>query len=223
MTKPNVEQQPNGFYYQIPDYEPGLGKTANITVQMGAMASRLVQEERTRTHHPDGRAENVSEHSHMLSKIAPEIAAEMYPELDRGLIALYTSAHDDVEAYVLDTATDKIDAQGRIDKAQREARGLEQLLKEHAHMPAYCRTVHEYEAQQIPEARFVRVVDKITVLLIHIPNAGKIIQENYTFDQALENTRNTAQRLLNEYPEYEELIALRTELSHHLAHQYLAG
>jgi len=114
MTNLNIE--PNGFYYRSPDYDPDLSHAANTAIQMGAIASRLVLEERTRTHHPDGRAENVAEHSFMLAKVAAEIAAIMYPELDRGRIALYASVHDDIEAYVRDTPTDRIDAQGLLDK-----------------------------------------------------------------------------------------------------------
>lgn len=221
MTNPNIE--PNGFYYQAPDYEPSLSRAANVAIYMGAMASRLAREERTRTHHPDGRRENVSEHSNMLSKVATEIASEMYPGLDCGKIALFADAHDDVEAYVRDTPTDRIDDQGRLDKAEREAMGVKQLLEEHAHMPAYCRRIREYEEQRIAEARFVRVVDKLTVLLIHIPNQGKILQENYTRQGFLYLTKEAEERLLREYPEYDLLIEMRTELAHHLADLYLPG
>lgn len=219
MTNLNIE--PNGFYYQIPEHDPNLSKAANVTVQMGAIASRLAREERTRTHHPDGRRENVAEHSHMLSKVATEIAAQIYPDLDRGKIALFADAHDDVEAYVRDTPTDRIDAQGRLDKEAREARGVEQLLAEHAHMPAYCQTVLEYEAQQIAEARFVRLVDKVTVLLIHIPNQGKILQENYTREGFLRHTADADERWRAAFPEFNELNDMRTELANHLADLYL--
>lgn len=220
MTNLNIE--PNGFYFQIPEFDPSLSRTANITRQLGAKASRLVVEERTRTHHPDGRRENVSEHSHMVSQLAPDLLIEFYPHLDANLIARFGSIHDDVEAYVLDTPTDRIDARGRVAKVEREKSGLSQLLRDFSHLPDYSRRVKEYEEQKIAEARGVRVVDKLATLLIHIPNQGKILKEHWTRQEFMDATADMEQRLLAEYPDFEELILMRTELAHYIANQFLS-
>jgi len=88
-------------------------------------------------------------------------------------------------------------------------------------MPAYCQTIREYEAQEIAEARFVRVVDKLTVLLIHMPNQGKILKENYTREEFLYRTKQADERWRREYPEFSLLVDMRTELANHLADLYL--
>ncbi len=210
------------FFFKIPDYENGLSRAANIAIQMGAMSSRLVLEERTRCVHPDGRAENVAEHGFMLAKVAPELVAELYPALDENLVARYAGIHDDVEAYVCDTATDRITPQGMLDKKEREKRGIEQLKLEYAHIPSYVQRVSEYEEQIIPEARAVRVVDKLMVLLIHLPNNGTVLKQNYTSEQLLDNSRRKATELHDEYPDFKALIDLRKELTHHAADLYLS-
>lgn len=99
MTDINQAKQ---FYFERPPYIESISEAANVAFAMGAVASRLVAEERTRCNHPDGRAENVAEHSFMLAKVAPELAILLYPKLDPGLVARFAIVHDDVEAYVGD-------------------------------------------------------------------------------------------------------------------------
>lgn len=222
LFTPKMSTNPNGFHFQRPEYVEGLSHKANLAMAMGAMASRLVSEERTRTIHPDGRRENVAEHSLMLVKVAVQLARAMYPHLDAGIVAIKAADHDDVESYVRDTPTDRISEQGRDEKAQRETRGSHQLALEYGEIaPGYVRDHAEYEAQNDPHSRFVRVVDKIMVVLIHIPNKGKTLRENYTYEDFVAKTHETAARLFGEYPEYNELIDLRTEIAMYLADQYL--
>jgi len=210
------------FQYAVPPYDHSLSHAANVALATGSMASRLVQEKRTHTTHPDSRRENVSEHSHMLAKVSYALACDMYPKLDRGKVVLYSILHDDVEAYVGDTPTDAITPDERVAKKQREAAGVEQLLKEWTHIvPEYAVHVSLYEAQQDNEARFVRVVDKIMTLLIHIPNEGGQLREHWTFSMLTEWLIDGANDLYIEYPEYGDLINVRTEIGMHLARKYL--
>ena len=211
------------FQYAIPDYDNSLSHGANIVLAAGSIASRLFPEERMPTAHPDGRHENVSEHSHMLAKVAYVVACDMYPHLDRGKVVLYAVLHDDVEAYVGDTPTDRITPKGRAIKKELETAGIEQLVKEWAHLaPEYAVHVSLYEAQEDAEARFVRVVDKIMTLLIHLPNDGKELQKNWSFERLTWWTIQTANELQAQYPEYEALISVRTELAMYLARKYLS-
>lgn len=219
MTDINPAKQ---FYFERPPYIEGISEAANVAFAMGAVASRLVAEERTRCNHPDGRAENVAEHSFMLAKVAPELAILLYPELDPGLVARFAIVHDDVEAYVGDTATDRITADGLRDKEELERQGLEQLKIEYANIPSYAQLVSDYEAQEIPEARFVRVVDKLMVLLIHFPNDGAVLQANWTQETMLQHAQGRAESLLKQYPEFEKLVDLRNELVQVAAHKFFA-
>lgn len=212
----------HAFLYAVPPYDNSLMHATNVAIATGSLASRLVQEQRTRTTHPDGRRENVSEHSHMLAKVAYALACDMYPQLDRGKVVLYATLHDDVEAYVGDTPTDVITKDGRKSKKEREAKGMEQLVHEWSPIaPEYAVHAALYEAQEDAEARFVRVVDKLMVLLIHIPNKGEALKGHWTFTSLIQNAIEVANDLYSQYPEYGDLINVRTELSVHVAKAYL--
>ena len=208
--------------FSLPSKNKELSEKAWAARVFGALSSRLVTEERTGTVHPDGRNENVAEHSLMLVKVAIALGELHYPTLDSGKIAIFASLHDDVEAYVGDTPTDIISGHDPKEKKEREAAGLEQLCRDFAAInPRYVERVKEYEQQQTPEARFVRVVDKIMVELIHFPNEGAALQGYYTKEVAEESARQSEARLLNEYPEYADMIAVKLELAKFLRSQYL--
>ena len=199
-----------------------LSEKAWVARVFGALSSRLVGEERTRTIHPDGRRENVAEHSLMLVKVSAALAEMFHPELDSGKVAVYASMHDDVEAYVCDTPTDIVSGHDPIEKRQREAAGVKQLAKDFAAInPHYVARIKEYEAQEIPEARFVRVVDKIMVELIHFPNDGEAIVGYYTLESAEESARQSEARLMAEYPEYADMVEVKLELAKFLREKYL--
>lgn len=218
MTVPKEAQ----FLFKIPAANSELSTASNVAVQIGAVASRLVLEERTRTHHKDGRAENVAEHSFMLGKVAPELAELLYPGLDANLVARFALLHDDVEAYVGDTPTDHITQEELDAKAEREELGKERLLTEYAHIPGYSRLVEQYELQELPEARFVRVVDKIMVLLIHIPNRAVVLREQYNYTEFLKSEEKRIQRLAVRFPDFPEILELRRELGQHIADTFMA-
>ena len=216
-TKPPID-----FFFERPVDVAGLSRSNNVARSMGAIASRMVQEKRSRTVHPDGRRENVSEHENMLARVAPHMAAEMYPWLDRGRIALYATIHDDVEAYVGDTPTDSIAQHDPAAKKERERLGVEQLVLEYQDIaPAYVNDILAYEAQGAEdyEAQFVRIVDKFMVLLIHIPNNGEVLLQNYTYDEYMSATYESERKLLEQYPHFIELIEMRTELAQYIGDQ----
>lgn len=127
---------------------------------LGALAERLALVERTRLWHVGGRPENVAEHSLMLALIAPVLAEALFPDLDASLVSRMAAVHDAVEAYVGDTATDRIDDAGLAAKAEREAAGLAVLADDFAALPGFVGVVERYEAQACPESRFVRMLDE---------------------------------------------------------------
>lgn len=202
--------------------EEVLSHQAQLARMFGILSGQLVAEHRTRTIHPDGRRENVAEHSLMLVKVAIALAEEYYPGLDAGKIAIFASLHDDLEAYVGDTPTDSIAQHDPAEKKKREAAGLSRLVQDFSGVsPSYVSHMEEYEQQVTPEARFVRVVDKIMVELIHFPNQGAVLKQYYSHDSASEAITASAQRLMAEYPEYIDLISVKVELARHLADKYL--
>lgn len=213
MTSTSEEEYP--VHFRKPDHIPELSDKANLSLAMGAMASRLVGELRTRTYHPDGRRENVAEHALMLVKVSAYLAKEFYPGmLDAGVVAIKAASHDDVEAYVLDTATDRITDDERVQKDKKEAFGLRVLQREYADVsPTYVQDVTSYEEQEALEDKFVKLVDKIMVLLIHIPNNGASLLENYTYEEYLARTQSEDARLRAKYPHFTEIVDLRTELA----------
>lgn len=225
MEKTNIDLRPNGFYYQVPELSNELSRGARVAITMGSLASRLVQEERTRTHHPDGRAENVAEHSFMLAKVAVSLARELKdelpPDIDEGRVAISAINHDDPEAYVLDTATDRITEVELRAKAKREAQGVKQLLIEFAPIDnEYALSVEHYEKQLNVNDRFVRLVDKLMTLLIHIPNDAASLLEHYTKQEIIDNSRAHSERFRQEYPEFEVIHNLREELVQYLLDTY---
>lgn len=222
--KMNTDPAQSEVFFRKPDHDPSLSAPVNLAMAMGAMASRLVQEERTRTLHPDGRSENVAEHALMLVKVATRLTREYYPQLDAGMVAILSADHDDVEAYVLDTATDRISDSDRVLKHQREAYGLTVLQSEYADVsPSYVEDVTAYETQASAEAELVKVIDKWMVLLIHIPNEGKSLLANYTYEEYLERTYAEDQRLREQFKRFPELIDGRTELALYLGKKYYLG
>lgn len=209
------------FLFVKPDHEPELSNAANTAIALGAISSRLVQIERTRTIHPDGRAENVAEHSLMLSKVAPELASTLYPELDANLVASYASLHDDLEAYVGDTPTDMLAETSLTKKDELEAAALQQLLQEYEHMPRYASLIQQYESQSTPESRFVRGVDKLMVLLIHLPNDAAVLRHHYTRESFLVAEQQLLERDGYKYGEFELIKDLRVEISQYIADTFL--
>jgi 5'-deoxynucleotidase YfbR-like HD superfamily hydrolase len=215
MEKTNTE--PYTFLFERPPYVGSLSKEVNIILAHGSLASRLTAEQRTRTYHPDGRRENVAEHGFMLAKVAVALADELYPWLDRGKVAIYSIDHDDVEAYVGDTPTDSIAGHDKDEKKRREAFGEDRLVSEYVELsPGYVQDVVEYENQVVYEAQFVRIVDKMMVLLIHLPNHGDSLRQNYSYQQCLTDIEATERELLEQYPHFIELIQIRSQLARHV-------
>lgn len=120
------------------------------------------------TYHEDGvRPETDSDHTVMLAVLACDFAP---PELNRGRIAEFAIVHDLVEGYAGDAQTLTIDAAGKAAKADREHEALNRILSEFGASSWIGLTLLAYEAQVEPEARYVRVMDKVLPKLTHLFN-----------------------------------------------------
>lgn len=209
------------FLFEPSVTREGWSQLGQAALHLSEISERLTQEDRTLVDHADRRPENVAEHSNMLAITAAATAEEFFPDLNQDLVARYASIHDLVEAYVGDTPTHDISEQGKLDKEALEKAGLEKLKSDYRHLPKFVAFVESYEAQQVPEARFVRVLDKCMPAMMHFANKGVVLREYITKEELLQNSREKAAELRQDYPEFERLIALREELSERLAEEFL--
>lgn len=210
MSEPNESE----FLFAKPEHVPGLSDAANAAIALAALSSRLAQENRTRSFHPDGRPENVAEHSHMLSLVAVPLAQTFFPHLDSGMVARYCPIHDIVEAYVGDTPTDRIDSIELDAKETREKVAIEQLCREYAAVaPQFIADIVAYEAQVDLESRFVRMVDKLMPLLVQLPDHGNSMRVHYSAEEWQSINDTKIAQFLESYPDQTAVIRFREEIN----------
>jgi putative hydrolase of HD superfamily len=199
----------------VTDTTVSLSAIADALVRLGDHALALGRIDRTYCYHPDRRRkENVAEHTVMLGWIAPALAQQLFPELDRGLIAQLALVHDAVEIYAGDTPTLRITAAERLAKADRERAAANRIREEFlATLPWFTALVDEYESQRLPESRYVKAVDKLLPKIVHLLDGLHGLHEQ-GMDRA-ELTRVLTQQDLDMRGyagEYDALFAIRHEL-----------
>ncbi len=187
---------------------------ADDLVNLGRLALAFGKVERA-TYHPDLTPETDATHTVMLSWVACALAARCC--LDVGLVAQLVSVHDLPEVYAGDTQTLRIGAEGLASKAEREERATARLEGEFAAGGAswLTRTLALYNAQEIPEARLVRAVDKMCPKLTHLLNGGHAFHVLEMSAAEFEERMARQDRELREYAdadEFPELWAVRREL-----------
>lgn len=161
------------------------------------------------TRHPDGvRPETDAEHTLMLAFLALTLA-DQHPEwgLDVGRLAVLALVHDLPEVYAGDTNTaGGLTPSQQADKAAREQAATERL---HRELPGnvLMRALTTYEQQDTPEARFLRVLDKVLPRLTHTLNCGAALRD-LGMTVADLRAAHAAQRakLFAEYPEWEAAL-----------------
>lgn len=152
----------------------------------------------------NGERENDVEHSFHLALTATEFAATYHPELDTGLVAQFSLVHDLPESITGDVRTLTISARDRRKKEAAEkiaAKGLIETLPKHT-----ADLLRRYEEQIEPEARFVRLVDKLTPIVIHLLSGdNSTLKEDYgiaSSDDFYRRLQRKATQLEKEYPEF---------------------
>ena len=179
---------------------------ANLALQFGTVDRA--------TRHQDGRRpESDTTHTCMLGLLAIGLAPHAAVPLDPGLLAQLVYVHDLAEAYAGDTNTARgLDADQRRAKAEREALALERIRVELAGLPAVLRLVDLYEAQQLPEARWLRYLDKILPKLTHWLNGCSAVKAmGMTLADMQHSHRTQGAELRECYPEYTLLHQLFDE------------
>lgn len=184
-------------------------------VDIGAIVFNFARVKRV-TLADDGKTlESDTDHTVMLSIAACALAEQMYPDLDRGMIAQYAIVHDLVEAYAGDTDTFGITDEGRKAKEEREHQAYLRIKREFEHVfPWIPETISAYESLDTKEARFVKTVDKCMSKITHILNAGVYFKER---DMSAETIRHDyrlmADRARISYgKEFPELLTLMDDM-----------
>lgn len=205
------------FLFSLPQLKRRLSHKASDAIAVAFLSDRLANEPRKRVAHTSGQAENVAEHSLMVAKVAVALAQKYYPNLDVGKVALYAICHDDIEAYVGDTPSGEWARTDYEAKEVLERQGRDQLVKEFGDiLPAYAQTVIAYEEQTEPEARFVRVIDKLTVPLMHIADGGQAVNTYFTTETYVSNEEHRYSKM-KDYDDWQEMLELMPEMADYVA------
>lgn len=115
--------------------------------------------------YPDGHYENDAEHSFHLALSATEIAASYHAKLDIGLVSQFSIVHDLPEVYAGDVPSFGMSEEAKVAKEKAEKAATKKLLKE---LPLHtAQLLERYEEQREPEARFVRLIDKILPVVMY--------------------------------------------------------
>lgn len=197
-------------------HEKAAGIT-NLSLCLGGLAMRFAAVERVPRYTPETR-ENDAEHSYMLALVATEIADQYFPELDSGLVGRFALVHDLLELETGDVATFGISQSDLDAKHLAERRAVERLLDVLPKRTGQLLKV--YEQQDVPEARFVRFIDKLLPLVVDILGPGsQVMHEDYntyTKAQLIETENKMAERFAAMFPEQEltPLHIARNSLAH---------
>jgi putative hydrolases of HD superfamily len=165
--------------------------------------------------HPDGHRETDTDHTVSLTWLACSLARSFYPDLDLGKIAVYASVHDAVEIYAGDTYAVTAGEAELAVKKHREEDALHRLAQELRELSWLPEMIYLYEQQADPEARFVRLADKLMpklVLRIEGDPAMRLTAMGVT-GTSLREFRAREDVLFEQHrDEFPELCELRTRL-----------
>lgn len=205
------------FEQSIAQVEPAFIalNLSNTTLQLGRVAMNFARIERI-PRYEDGERESDAEHSFMLALTAPELARTLELPLDLGLVSQFATVHDLIELKTLDVPTLMLDDSALTQKELAEHNALQELLQE---LPPYtAHLLERYEHQSDPEARFVRLVDKLLPVVVDIIGEGRrVLEEDYSIHSrlALHNAYAAVhERHVRKFgDEFMELLAVHKELS----------
>jgi putative hydrolase of HD superfamily len=132
------------------------------------------------------RPESDTDHTFMLSLLACSLADSLYKDnLDIGLVSQFAGIHDLVEVYSGDTdSLVNSSEEAKKEKEKKEYESLERIKKEFGlEFPYIHKTIEKYELQDTPEARFVKLLDKILPKVTSILNNAFAIKIRKTKDE----------------------------------------
>lgn len=176
---------------------------ADTAVALGKLALAFGRVNRA-TFHEDGiRPETDTDHTVMLGVIA---IAACPPELDVGRVAEFCLVHDLVEAKVGDTNSYDITPEARAAKDKREEEAHQDLIEEFVDTaPRLIQMITCYELQRLPEARYVRYLDKAMPKITHLLNGCAAIKALGDSAEDMQRVHEEQfAKLSKEYPEFDD-------------------
>jgi 5'-deoxynucleotidase YfbR-like HD superfamily hydrolase len=216
---PQPQHTHRGFHpfpAQLPPDPPAVTELADGLVDLARLALAFGRIDRTAVYHPDQvTPESDTDHTVMLGWAACAIAKTWFPgQLDVGLVAQYSLVHDAPEVYAGDTPTLRITDGGRAAKATREAAAVDRLAAEFTHrLPWFVYTLRNYEEQRLPEARFVRGVDKIMPKLVHLlDRCTGLIEQGISRAELADVFAKQREDMTGYVGEFQALMDIRDEL-----------
>lgn len=198
-----------------------MGDQLSRALTLARIALAFGRVERATLHEDGKRPETDTDHTVMLGLVACELAP---PGLDRARIAAFALVHDLAEVYAGDTQTLVVTPASLAAKKARETAALARLATELGEGSWLAELLATYEEQREPEARFVRVIDKVLPKLTHAFNgcaAAQALTDRAGFDAA---HARQFQTLAAEYPEFPEALELlRASMAHAEARWHESG
>ncbi len=172
------------------------------------------------------RLENDVEHSYMLAVLAPELARALGLDLDIAKIREFALVHDLLELKVGDANTFDLTPTELVEKERRELEALEELLGELPELTAA--SLKEYEAQDTPEAVFVRMVDKLLPLAVDVVGDGvRVLREDFgvdTLEELVDSHDKLHGRIADKFGErFPDLVAVHAALCEIVEKKYAAS
>lgn len=155
-----------------------------------------------------GRYEDDAQHSWSVALLAAALAPQIDESLDVGKICQFGLVHDLVEVVAGDVSN-FASASEKASKDEREAAAKQALEDKLKALPWITATIHEYEAQATPEARFVKSVDKIIPLLFDYIEEGQFYKSHKItpelWQEQLQKHREKASKHAGAFEYYDEL------------------
>lgn len=187
---------------------------AEAFTALGALCMQFGKVDRI-TYHPDGTPESDTDHTVMLGILATAFAEAHLPELDLGMVAQFALVHDFIEVYAGDTPTLRLTAAIAADKKKREDAAFKRISVEYAASYAWLPAmILLYETRELPEARYVKAMDKMLPKITHILNHGRTIrEEGMSWDDVQERYSRQREELLSYAADFPALFDLRDALT----------
>jgi len=206
--------------------QPNVQQAHDQLLALGDLTVKFADIHRV-TLYPDGHYENDAEHSFHLALSAVELASNYHPELDVGLVSQFSIVHDLPEVYAGDVPSFKRTKEAEAQKEKAEAAALERLQKELP--PRTANLLKRYEDQIEPEARFVRLIDKLLPPIIHAV-AIEANKEDFLnrFDlKSIKDIDEANKRFLNKlqnmFPEFDFILLVREVVAQTSRDRFFVG
>lgn len=177
----------------------------DAALRMTRLSLRFARVDRVTMHEDGQRPETDTDHSYMLGLMGCALASKFEPSLNLGLISQYALIHDLVEVYAGDTNTAvELSADERREKKDRENRAFIKLQIEFRSLPWIPGMILDYEKLIKPEARYIKVLDKVLPKLTHILNDLAVVAI-IPYDRYHDEQRQMVMRYASQWPWLVEL------------------